>query len=148
MILSITHAIIFISYVLFIVIRYKVPASISDSYYLLKGSTNIIFTFWCWVLGFSLFFHGVPLLFLCGASLCFVGAAAAFREGLTKTVHYTSATICIVSGILNALLTGHYYIPATFAVATLIVSVVNMRNKVFWIESGVFVVIMLSLPND
>ena len=89
---------IFVGYVSWIWARYGVLPSISHSYYSLPDNLKFIFTLWSW--GYALpamIVASTPLMFFAGAGICFVGAAAAYREKMTETVHIIGAACAILS---------------------------------------------------
>lgn len=90
-------------YLIYIVKKYGVQKSISDSYYRLSKGEKYLFFFA--LVGTSLSFilgwiikHPTGklsniLIFLAGSFICFVGAASEFKgRKLTETVHYIGAT--------------------------------------------------------
>jgi len=92
---------VFIGYVSWIWARYGVLPSISDSYYHLPKNLQPIFTFFCW--GFSLpaiVLGSSGLMFLAGAGIAFVGAAAAFKDKMTMEVHVAGAMIGVIASQL------------------------------------------------
>ena len=134
---------VFISYILFITMKYGVLASISDSYYRLPTKYNYLFTLFCWgfaiptmIIGLEL--TGSFLMFLACAGICFVGAAAAFKEDLTKSVHYSGALVGILCSQLSiALDFNMYYVNIIFLTIGILLllfrSVIN-NNHIWWIE--------------
>lgn len=98
---------IFLSYVISMVNKYGIPASISDTYYLLKEDRKEwLFTLAMWGTAFPLMpafytLSTVPytelLAFFAGAALCFVGAAPEFKFGSERFVHICATVICALS---------------------------------------------------
>ena len=147
-------AAIFVSFGLFAVylaavIRLSgVPASISDSYYLLesrKKGLGYVFTLWCWAIAFAvaaMMFElsaGQWYQFLglfAGGGLAFTGAAPLFKSH-ERTVHYCAAGVCAASALTWMCAAGLWYVPATVLTAC---AGVNLRQgkPVFWIETGLF----------
>jgi hypothetical protein len=101
---------VFTAFITFGVLKYGIPPSISDIYYLLPKKVNQP-VFWAWSV-----LTAVPLLvfwldlteatntqflaFLSCSGLLFVGTAAAFKESFTRTVHITAACGCALFGLL------------------------------------------------
>lgn len=86
--------IIFTIYVSFILHKYGIQKSISDSYYRLKGIYQAIFTFFIWGSAVPVMIAAeTPLMFFAGSLICFVGAAPAFKKTmLENTVHIVGAS--------------------------------------------------------
>lgn len=79
----------FISYIWHIVKNYGILPSISESYYRLSDKQKKLFTFFCWGFAFPTIIIGNSFfLFLAGAGIAFVGAAAAFKSKMTNTKGY------------------------------------------------------------
>jgi len=105
---------VFVSYVSFIWIKYGVQRSISDSYYRLPKNLQPLFTLFCWGFAFPAIIIGVDLtdnflMFLAGAGICFVGAAAQFKEELTKGVHMIGAYGGVLFSQLAIAINFHMY---------------------------------------
>lgn len=91
--------IVFLSYVLFIWIKYGIQKSISASYYVLPENLRILFSLFCWGFAFPAIILGIeitPLMFFAGAGICFVGAAPQILEKDVYKVHMVAA----ISGII------------------------------------------------
>ena len=135
---------VFITYVSFIWRNYGVLPSISESYYVLPKSEKLLFTLFCWsfaipamILGSSL--AGTPLMFLAGIGICFVGAAAQFKQELIKEVH----TIGAFCGILFSQLSiafdfKMYYVNVIFVVLGLLILLTKIKNRIWWLELVAF----------
>lgn len=132
--------IIFIGYVLFITIKYGLLPSISESYYRLPKDSNILFTLFCWFFAFPAIVIGIQLtgnflMFLAGASIFFVGAAAAFKHGLSKPVHMTSAYLAVVFSQLSIIFDFKYYEVSIIAIILMLILVLSKaKTYVFWSE--------------
>lgn len=153
--------VIFITYLLVISVKYGVPDSISDSFYLLEGTKKklgIIFTLFCWVIvGFLLptWLDNSPenyqfLAFLACGALCFVGTAAQFKEDFVKKVHFISAGISAISAIIWMCLMGYWFIPVGVGITTLSIIWLGgdkfvKRTYLFWLEVVGFISLYLAL---
>jgi hypothetical protein len=135
--------VVFVAYVLFIWLKYGVQKSISDSYYILPKNINFLFTLFCWGFAFPAVIIGVGLtnnflMFLAGGGICFVGAAAAFKQELTKTVHMIGAYSGVAFGQLSIFFDFHlYYVNIIFIVSVLIIQLLPsklVQNKIWWQE--------------
>jgi len=84
----------FLSYVLFIWIKYGIQPSISDSYYVLPNKLKPLFTLFCWGFALPAIILGVeitPFMFFAGVGICFVGAAAQFKDDWVSNIHMIAA---------------------------------------------------------
>jgi hypothetical protein len=89
-----------------IVLKYGVPESVSESYYLLPEKVRLpVFYGWTATVALPLLISwidiskdkGIALIFFGCAFLIFVGAAAPFKDkGMTGNVHAVSALLCAV----------------------------------------------------
>jgi hypothetical protein len=148
--LFITMLTIFIGYVATIWAIYGVLPSISESFYRLPKKYNFIFTLALWGFAFPAIIIGVPttaLMFFAGAGIMFVGAAAQFKQELTKTVHFVGAGAGVVLSQI-AIATTYGMWPITAAFVLLSVLILLFRNKIkntelWWIEILSFISIAI-----
>lgn len=151
--LTIVQAGIFLSYITFLMVKFKGPIhSISESWYLLPGLQKSLFTWFCFSVGFLMFFqtNGLfpSLFFLSGAGLCFVGAATMFKlkQSIEPYIHFGGAAICILAALLGIGLEKEMWLPLIyFIVFTLGLSIFKINNKTWWIEILAFALIELGL---
>lgn len=142
---------VFIGYISFIVGRYGILPSISDSYYRLPKKLRILFTLFCWGFALPAAIIGIDLtdnflMFFAGSGIMFVGAAAEFQEKMTKTVHFTGAAIGIISAQLSTAIDFHlYYVNIIFIVLSLAILLGKrlniLKNYLWWIEIVAFVLV-------
>jgi hypothetical protein len=143
-----TSFLLFAAYIAVIIaVNGGVPASISDSFYILnrkKPGLGRLFTLWCDAVGISVmavmfeFSDGAWFQFLsffAGTGLCFAGTAPLFKSH-EKVIHYASAAVCAVGAAFWTGLMGCYWllpfiIPAPFA---------NRGTRMFWTEMALFVI--------
>jgi hypothetical protein len=112
--------------------------SISDSWYELPKGRKALFTFFIWGLAFTTCFYGTPLFFFSGALLAFVGAATAFREKLTSTVHVIGAMGGILISLLELALNG-VWIPAAITISfAALAKILKLKNATWWVEIVAF----------
>lgn len=145
MCLVIIALVVFLAYLVGIVCVFGVPASISDTYYLLEKKhkgLGWLFTAMCWLVGGLL----LPALldmtldsyqfsvFLSCAGLLFVGAAPQFKLQLTGTVHYSSAGVCVVfSQLWTALTRWWVLLPVWLSyIVYTVLAVKRQKEGVFW----------------
>ena len=139
--------IVFISYVSFIWIKYGIQESISDSYYVLPNNLKLLFTLFCWGFAIPAIIVGVNLsdnylMFLAGAGIGFVGAATAFKEKMTRTVHMIGAYSGVAFSQLSiAIDFKMYYVNILFIVLSLIIIAYKIKNHIWWLEILAFSII-------
>lgn len=154
MVISILQILIFISYVTFIVIKFGVLSSISESWYKLeewKRNSGILFTLFCWGIGFLMPFHtlGDTGWFVgSGAGLIFVGAATMFKStaAYTNVVHMVGAFFCITFGFLGLGFQYHQWYPLiVFLISVIPLYFTIKKNRTWWIEMLAFTSIGVGL---
>jgi hypothetical protein len=147
--------IVFFGYLTGIVYKYGILKSISDSYYHLPKNWKILFIFFCWGIVLPAMIIGLEqtgsiFMFLAGAGIGFVGAATAFKEKLTYTVHMTGAIVGIISS--QAAIAFEYnlywlnYLFVGISLSLVILTALKVNVKYFWwIEITAFVCIGIAL---
>jgi len=86
------------------------------------------------------------LMFLAGGGIMFVGAAAAFKEKMTNTVHTVGAVIGVLFSQLSIAFDFHmYHMNAIFAIlaggivlSNLVSPKTVIKNQTWWIEMVAF----------
>lgn len=148
---------IFVVYITVTLCKFGIPESISQTHYLWNTTFNkggLLFTFMMWAVAFCIlppWFSVAPdnlkmLVFLAGTALAFVGAAAAFKEELTESVHYTSAGIWAAMTILYSLLVDCYPFVIFSAVMSFIGIAANKwQNVTFWLECGAVLIMITTI---
>ena len=137
--------IIFTAWLIFIRLAFGKLDSISESFYKLSEKHRFIFTLVLW--GFSL-----PLmvnvnsvwLFLSISGIAFVGAAAAYKEELTSTVHFVGAVGGIIMGLVYLLTQWLFWL----ALPSILVSVslyFLSKRPTYWIEIVSYYTILIGL---
>jgi hypothetical protein len=149
MLLTVIQAAIFVSYVGFLLYRFRKPLpSISDSWYELEEPTRWLFTLFCWSLGGIMLFQGTettPLFFLSGTGLMFVGAATQFKwsGAHTNLVHYGGALVGIMGGLCGlGVEYGNWTPLLAWSFGTLALRVAKIENFTWWVEILAFVSII------
>ena len=147
--LAIISAILFAIYLFCIAKLHGVQPSISDNYYVSKHPWT--FTLVMWTVAFMML---PPMLsatteafqftaFLSCAGITFVGAAAAYKQSMTNTVH----TIGAVIAALFAIIWAYTICPPlpTIAILTAAYILIAMRrHKVYWAEITAFAMTYLT----
>ena len=138
---------VFLSYTLFIGLKYGIQKSISDSYYRLPERFKFLFTLFTW--GFAIpaiILGNNVLMFLAGSGIVFVGAAAAFKDKMTYEVHMIGAYSGVLLSQLAIYFNYHLWgLNLLFIVPSLLFLGFNIKNKIWWIECMAFFVICLAL---
>lgn len=143
--------IIMLSYLGMVLIRFGIPKSISESYYLL-GKMGWLFQ----VTLFSVAFLVVPTLidrssentqflaFLACMGLAFVGAAPLFKRKLEGKVHYISAAMCCGGLVLWQVFNASWVVPLICFVAVLPPKLFDGK-RMWWLEIATIVSAYVSL---
>lgn len=138
---------VFVGYVLFISTQYGILPSISDSWYHLPDKLKFLFTGFCWGFAFPAIILGVNfgsfLIPLAGGMICMVGVATAFKLKFEGLLHTIAAVGGIILSQLSIIFEFHsmYYITILLALYCLLIVIMKVENKVFWIEIGSFLTI-------
>ena len=135
---------------------FGIPKSISDTYYLWKDKKycRFLFTFVMWAVGVSVLIYWVSmskeslqcLPFLSISGMLFVGGACAFKETLTKEVHYASAGVWASFAVLYFALM-HSWTPMVLgAIIGLSGYVLNdTKNLTFWAEIACVIMMIIGI---
>jgi hypothetical protein len=163
--MTLISVLIFVAYIGAILAVYGVPASVSETFYLLPKGWRWLFTAFC--LGVSIivapWLDATPdawqfLAFLAVGGLCFVGVAAEFKEDFVKRVHYWGAGVCAVASQLWIfIVAGLWWVSLACLIAAggtclcLYRSEVSRAGKpqfpniVFWVEMWAFTSLFISM---
>jgi len=138
---------IFLSYLLFVWMRYGAQSSISMSYYVLPENLRPLFTFFCW--GFALpamILGSSGLMFFAGAGIAFVGAACQIKRELTRNVHMVGAYGGIALAQLAIIFSYDlWYVSAIFFLSIPFFKYVIKSNWIWWVEIVAFTSMSLAL---
>ena len=142
---------IMLCYLGFVLIRFGIPKSISETYYL--------FGKYGWLLQATLMavaFMVMPelierssedtqfLAFLACSGLAFVGAAPLFKNDLEGKVHYVGAAMCCGGLVLWQLFNSTWVVPVICFGAVLIPMLMN-KKYIWWLEIATIVSAYVSL---
>ena len=147
--LAIISAILFVIYLFCMAKLHGVQPSVSDNYYVSKHPWT--FTIAMWTVAFTML---PPMLsattetfqftaFLSCAGIAFVGAAAAYKQQLTNTVHIAGA----ITAALFAIIWAYTICPPLPTIAILTAAYILLavrRHKVFWAEITAFTMTYLT----
>lgn len=134
--------IIFVLYLIAMAATYGVQPSVSDNYYASKNRWAFLWVMW--LIAFCMLpalFSVTPdnwkfSAFLACGGLVFVGAAAAFKEDLTKNAHYFGAIVSAACALIW--LAVQVPIPIFVTMLTLIAIVSKVEQKLYWAEVMLF----------
>lgn len=146
-----------LGYILACVSRYGIPASISDTFYLLeKDNRNLgyLFTAALWLTSFMILpcwleatpeaYEFIPFI-ACGA-LIGVGIATHFLIRSEKRVHYSCAILWAVASITWMVLKHSWpSLIVPVAAVSAVWVILGMRNTTFWCEFAVVLALASSL---
>ena len=147
--LAIISAILFAIYLFCMAKLHGVQPSVSDNYYVSKHPWT--FTLAMWTVAFTML---PPMLsattetfqftaFLSCAGIAFVGAAAAYKQSLTNTVHIAGA----VTAALFAIIWAYTICPPLPTIAILTAAYILLavrRHKIYWAEVTAFTMTYLT----
>jgi hypothetical protein len=152
MILTLLQGLIFLSYVIFLWIKFKGPLpSISESWYRLKPlKLSFLFVLFCWSIGILMLFQGneqTSLFFISGSGLCFVGASTQFKmkKDHTDIVHSVGAAIGIGGALIGIGIISSWIPLGVFILASILLSSLKIKNLTWWIEISAFVSILAGM---
>lgn len=139
------------SYLSFVIGRFGIPRSISDTYYLL-GKYGWLFQLALATTAFT----ALPMLierssantqflaFLACAGLLFVSAAPLFKLDLEGKVHYASAIVCCVGLVLWQVFNTSWIVPLV-AFALVLIPMLKDKKYTWWLEIATIVSTYASL---
>ena len=137
---------VFVTFITYVWARFGVLDSISASWYAL-GKQGWIFTLFLWAISIPLCIVGENVwFFLAGTCLCFTGAAAAYKEKMTNTVHYIGAVGGIGLSLAGLLQNGIWWPLVTFLITA--IAIRRVKNKTWWVEIAAFWLIIVGLAQQ
>ena len=147
----IASMIILLGYLAFVVAKFGIPKSISETFYLL-GKKGWMFQITLFVTAFLV----VPslidassedtqfLAFLACAGLIFVGAAPLFKRTFDNKVHFISAALCCGSLVLWQVFNSSWVIPSV-CFGLVCYPMLRGRKYIWWIEIATIISAYVSL---
>ncbi len=156
--LAITSFVIFTGYLVFILKRFGIIPSISDSYYHLeysKRGTGLYFSVWCslvtlFILPPSLgvcnsWYEQVASVLMC-VGLIFVGAVPAFKKQRHNIYHIAGTILSTLSVLFLTIYWGYWYlIPSTLIPFSILQWRTKKLDIVLWLEVACFLTYFSSL---
>lgn len=141
----------FITYVTYIVKRYGIPPSLSNGWYLVKGSEKWIFALWCASMAFPIFYltYGSITGMLSGLGMLIVATSPTYKNKVIAIFHYLGAGMSMVSGHLYLIFYGQWIVAMiSLTLITLTLLFFNKNRAVtFWVEDIAFIMIFIGLFN-
>lgn len=143
--------IILFGYLAFVVAKFGIPKSISETFYLL-GKKGWMFQVALFLVAFSVMPTLIDkssedtqfLAFLSCAGLIFVGAAPFFKRAFDSKVHFISAAICCVGLVLWQIFNACWITPLVCLLAVLY-PMYKDRKYMWWLEIASIVSAYVSL---
>jgi hypothetical protein len=156
MLITIIQAIIFLSFISFLWIKFKQPLpSISESWYRLKYPANLLFTIFIISIGILMPYHivGNPIFFLLsGAGLIFTGVASMFKyDIIIGRIHAIGAYISGIAALAGLGVNFDYWIPTLmfllsfWIIYTLKIIGLIKQTFVWWLEIVTFLSVIIGL---
>jgi len=151
LLLSIIGAAFFSVCLALLIIKFGIPESLSDSYYNLGGKEGKGILLYG-MLVITAFLMLAPMIeaagvwgFLCGAALCFVGAAPAFKKdgsgSLDPIIHIVSTIICATCSLAVLIKINLWWmaiITLGIAIGLAFWTKTVKKCYVFWLEMAAF----------
>ena len=138
---------VFIAYVLFIMIKYGVQKSISESYYALPEKQNFLFVLFTWLFAFPAMILGNSwLMFFAGGGIVFVGANAATRKHPTRAIHLLGAISGMLLGGIAMIIQYHmWYMTAGVLALMPITYFLDKKHFMWWWETLTMIAINITI---
>lgn len=140
-ILMLISFLIFNGYLLLVYWKVGIQKDVSTSFYALEKrfkNWKWIFTFAIWGSMFPIAIVGVeitPFFWWAAAFIMFVGAAPAFKQKLTRTVHLIGAIGGIAFSVLAFIVTSPWLAVLCLLAPMGIIKAKNYNNNTWWIET-------------
>ena len=139
--------VVFVSYLTYVVSKFGVLPSISDSYYLMKS--KIPFTLFIWSIAIPTILVGdTALMFFAGSFLAFVGAAPAFREEQEGIVHVVGAIGGITLGVVSMWVDFHLWYLSILLISFAVLAQIfkkKFKNHTWWVEIASFTILFIGM---
>jgi len=150
--LTLIQAAIFTAYVSFIISKFGVLPSISESFYRLnENRLGLLFTLFCWTLAVPMMFQSnetTLFFFFSAVGLGFVGATPMFKwsGAMTDKIHGAGAGIGIACGLAGLYFEYHMWEPFVgFLLVTGAILGFKLKDHIWWIEIMAFLAIITGL---
>jgi hypothetical protein len=148
LLIILTLAILFTTFIIYIVRKVGVLESISDSFYELKKQGGL---FWFVLTGMAALMVLLdpynPYLLVSAAGLIFTCGSPYFKEQFPdKYVHFAGAVVAILSAFVNLYVTYGLWQPfVIFIIGTGLIAIFKIKNYIWWIEILAFYNIIIGM---
>ena len=136
----------------YIVRNFGILSSISESWYLLgEYNKEYLFTLFSWSMGGLMLFYikdDAPYFFISATGFMFLGTASDFRSSAVHTniIHYIGASLAIGGALFGIYFQYFLLFPLIFFLFSIILlSLLPIKNKLWWIEMSAFIFIVVGL---
>jgi hypothetical protein len=136
-ILTLVLTINFVGYIALVLAKAKkVLPSISDSFRLWKGGWGNPFTYFCWVITFTVLPNVPnPFFFFAAGGIGIVGAAFNLDNKYVEKVHGKAAVIGILAAVAGIVYSFSAWWTAGIALGLAgLLALLNVKNKIWWVE--------------
>lgn len=151
-ILLLVSLVSFSSYILYVVIRYGIQRSISQSYYNLKNSFGktkadvILFFFIFFTVVPIMIVSAKPVMIVGGGILMLVGVAPAFNRQSQFLAHMIGSIVGIATGFMSLIFEeGIIIIPSIMALFIIFSLLIKLNNYIWWVENLAYVLILSAM---
>lgn len=155
LILSIVGTAFFSAVLALFIIWFKLPPSLSETYYNLEKKHKGWGAFFYVYLVVTVFILIAPAVeaaglwgFLCAAAACFIGAAPRFKEKDQALIHVVSTIISAVSSVIALIVMHKLWVAAIIAAIVIGLAIWTKTYKsslVFWLEMMAFYSLFIGL---
>jgi len=153
LLISLSTILIYLGY---IVIRYGIQYSISETYYTIGEKWWFTLILFAWI--FPLMMVGLtirdsPFIFFGGTSILFVATAPSFKieKSLERKVHLIGSYLGVGFTILSIIFDfDKWYIGIPFILYIILsmTNIIKIKNKIWWIEILTYLLMLLIILND
>ena len=140
---------VFILYTAYVVKKFGVLTSLSESWHYLEPK-NSLFTLFCAAIGIPMFLQSnghSTFFFLSGIGFLFVGITALFGEAFKKCFHYSGAAAGMFGALMALWCDSEIWwtFPVLGASALILAFWKRVENKIWWMEMVFFILISAGL---
>ena len=138
-------AILFTTFIIYIVRKVGVLESISDSFYELKKQGGLFWFVLCGMAALMVLLDPYnPYLLVSAAGLIFTCGSPYFKEQFPdKYIHFAGAVVAILSAFVNLYITYELWQPfALFIVGVGLIALFRIKNHTWWVEIWAFYLII------
>jgi hypothetical protein len=144
LIFSILFCVIFVTFVTSVWVKYGVQKSVSMSFYALNNPFS--FVLFCWGISVTYLLISPTLLsFLAATGVIFVGGHPFVKRDFIRQIHLIVAIAGISFAYLSLIFDyQNYIIPGIFGIISVLIYLLDFKNKIWWIEIAAFIGIAIN----